>query len=127
MLIYAFVLHLISISPPFITQAAIRAKGWSFLYNGIEPCVLRSLTYGSLRYAFYSPIKRYLSADNEEPSFELKVLSGSIAGCSAAYLCNPADLIKIRMQSSPHHNYTGIIDAFKQVRDNFTSTISLIR
>lgn len=97
-----------------IMQSALRSKGWRFLYNGIEPCILRSMTYGSLRYAFYSPTKRLFGVEKES-SFMTKVLSGSISGSVAAFLCNPTDLIKIRMQSSAHHKYKNIVDAFKQV------------
>lgn len=48
------------------------------------------------------------------------MLAGSIAGGLASAVCNPTDLIKVRLQTDmakrgAAKRYTGIVDAFTQI------------
>lgn len=90
------------------------------LFWGLEAALLRSVTYGSFRYAFYSPIKRIFgnSGDDAPASFMTKVLSGCFAGCMASAVCNPTDLIKVRMQTGNHIGYGTISSATKSIVHN---------
>lgn len=88
------------------------------LFLGIEAALLRSATYGSIRYSIYNPIKQQIDGSQHNSSTISKIISGSISGCLASAICNPTDLIKVRMQSSTSHynyNYTGILDACRKI------------
>lgn len=91
---------------------------WHSLFFGLKPALLRSTTYGSLRYGFYAPIKNHLTNNFDFSPFFLKVLSGSLSGWFSAALCNPTDLIKVRMQAQSSFNYTGLWNAFTSIVRN---------
>lgn len=88
--------------------------GIQSLFNGLSSALLRSVTYGAIRYAIYSPIKKIIESEFN-PSLGTKLLSGSLAGCLASALCNPTDLIKVRMQQSSIYHYTGVFDAIGKI------------
>ena len=68
--------------------------------KGIEASALREATYSTMRIGLYEPIKRAVGADNPEtaPVWK-KYLAGALAGLCGSAISNPADLVKIRMQS----------------------------
>lgn len=77
-----------------------REEGLSALYRGIYAASLRELSYSSLRFGLYEPIKHLLGArDPRTAPFYKKVLAGLSAGAFAAAVASPTDLLKIRMQS----------------------------
>lgn len=81
----------------------LRAEGVRRLYAGLPPALLRSLTYGSLRIGFYEPLKAALSSqfggESTAHTLPLRALAGAVSGATAAALCAPADVLKIRLQS----------------------------
>jgi hypothetical protein len=44
-----------------------------------------------------------------------KVFAGSLCGCLASGICNPTDLVKIRMQTQGPYLYSSIYDAIKKI------------
>jgi hypothetical protein len=83
-----------------VCRNVLTNEGVYGFFNGVEAALLRSLTYGSLRYAFYNPIKSLLNQNSTDPkALTTKILSGSLSGCIASAICNPTDLIKVRMQA----------------------------
>ena len=71
------------------------------LFDGLEAALLRQITYGSLRYGMYPLILAYVSSFiSTNHQILTKFLSGLLTGIIASGLCNPTDLIKVRMQAS---------------------------
>ena len=80
----------------------VAREGGSALFKGIQPALLRQATYGGMRYGLYAPIRNALGVDPNLPKHEIpivkKIIAGAGAGAIGSFLCNPTDLIKIRMQ-----------------------------
>lgn len=86
------------------------------LFLGVNPALLRAVTYGSFRYAIYSPIKDGLSTEEYANTIHLKILSGCISGCIASAVFSPTDLIKVRMQTGwGNEGYRTILQSFGTV------------
>lgn len=83
------------------TLHVIRHEGWHSLWKGASPALARQATYGGLRLSLYEPLKAFLcdiSQCNQESLF-LKIASGCAAGATASFICNPTDVIKVRMMA----------------------------
>lgn len=81
-------------------------EGFSGLWKGTSPAIVRELIYTSSRMGCYKPIKDQVHAwklqAGGKPGPETileKLLAGGTAGGCAAFVGSPADLIKARMQS----------------------------
>jgi len=101
-----------------------RAEGWSALYSGIRPALLRQATYGSLRMGLYEPCKvalqRAFSLASQEPPSSpllLRGLAGALSGSLSSFICSPTDLLKVRMQadSTGARGYRGVGDALRKI------------
>jgi hypothetical protein len=80
--------------------SVLRGEGVRRLYAGLPPALLRALSYGSLRIGLYEPLKAALAEGRGEAhSLPLRLAAGALSGASAAALCAPADVLKIRLQS----------------------------
>jgi len=104
-------------------RAIISKEGFSALWKGLSPALLRQSTYGSMRYGFYSPFKKFLGVPDNSKLVPLwkKVLAGSAAGAISSIVANPTDLVKIRMQADGmagtqgSRNYGGLLWAFVKI------------
>lgn len=69
--------------------------------KGLEPALWRQATYGSMRYGFYTPIKELLAPGVEKQDLHLghKITAGALSGALSSAICNPADLVKVRMMA----------------------------
>lgn len=79
-----------------------REEGIRGLSKGLEPSILREITYSSIRIGGYEPIRRVLSYDNENPQYTspfIKYLAALLCGSIGSALANPLDLIKTRFQA----------------------------
>ncbi|KXJ23121.1 kidney mitochondrial carrier protein 1 [Exaiptasia diaphana] len=76
-----------------------KEEGVMALYNGVAPALLRQATYGSLKLGLYHAIKRMLIKDPKDEKLYLNVIAGIIAGSLSSAICNPTDVLKIRMQA----------------------------
>jgi hypothetical protein len=82
-----------------MTARIARTEGVKGLYRGYSAAMLREMTYSSIRFGLYDPIKVLLGAtDPKNTPFYKKVAAGLSAGAFAASLMSPTDLLKIRMQ-----------------------------
>ena len=83
-------------------RQTLRREGFRALFSGLSPALLRQATYGSMRYGLYTPIKSLLGIPRETPKHEIplgmKIVAGASSGAISSAICNPADLIKVRMQ-----------------------------
>eukprot|EP00300_Choanocystis_sp_HF-7_P041832 c8617_g1_i1.p2 GENE.c8617_g1_i1~~c8617_g1_i1.p2 ORF type:complete len:303 (+),score=56.20 c8617_g1_i1:152-1060(+) len=98
-----------------------RKEGFKAFFKGLAPALLRQSTYGSLRYGLYTPIKGILGLGTDaNPPLWKKIVAGAAAGAISSAVCNPTDLIKVRLQadgmsagSTPR--YRGMWDAFRTI------------
>lgn len=100
----------------------VREEGLLALYKGVQPALLRQATYGSLRIGLYEPIKAYVSASLDggrtgasagTPSLFTKLLSGVLCGGLASAVCNPTDVVKVRMMAD--NTAAGVAPRYKNV------------
>jgi hypothetical protein len=75
----------------------IRNEGIVALFSGLTPALIRQACYGSLRYGLYPYFQSILIAIKSP--LLLKLGAGCLSGALASGLCNPTDLIKVRMQA----------------------------
>lgn len=89
--------------PGDCAKKLVLAEGPAALFKGLAPALVRQATYGSLRFAAYGPIRNSLGVLPGTPKTEIplwkKVLAGLSAGALAAAVCNPTDLLKVRLQT----------------------------
>ncbi|GAB5368027.1 hypothetical protein AAMO2058_001282500 [Amorphochlora amoebiformis] len=105
-----------------ITTAAtmLREEGIFVFWRGTSPAILRQATYGTLRIGLYSRAKAYIGIEEGSAKADplRKMSAGVISGSAAAAICNPTDLIKVRMQSGIHrgqNRYRGILHAVSTI------------
>jgi hypothetical protein len=79
-----------------------------FWYGLMQPGLLascsREIFYSSLRFAIYPNLRNFFRSDSHHlgfVAFSEKFGAGLIAGAVGSSIANPADLLKIRMQSEP--------------------------
>lgn len=108
-------------------SSLIKQEGPLGFYRGLAPSLMRESSYSSLRLGLYEPIRDaivrilssnstenvpgalHLQASQVEPvagssSLAVKFAAGATSGILGSGLANPADLIKVRMQSSQTGN-----------------------
>ena len=85
-------------------SATVRAKARARSV-GMVPSALRELSYSTLRFGLYKPIKTAIGAgtQRETPLWKM-VVAGGLAGGVASYIANPTDLLKTRMQADLTQN-----------------------
>eukprot|EP00929_Paragymnodinium_shiwhaense_P079816 TRINITY_DN41605_c0_g1_i1.p1 TRINITY_DN41605_c0_g1~~TRINITY_DN41605_c0_g1_i1.p1 ORF type:complete len:302 (+),score=71.55 TRINITY_DN41605_c0_g1_i1:61-966(+) len=106
----------------------LRSEGPSAFFKGLTPALLRQSTYGSLRYGLYVPARNMLGVDPSRPKeipMWKKVAAGAGVGAAASGLCNPTDLVKVRLQtdgmlkasdgSDLPRRYSGVLDCLKKI------------
>lgn len=74
-------------------------EGLRALYNGVAPALLRQATYGTIKIGMYHGIKRIIVKNPQDETFYYNIISGVVAGAVSSALCNPTDLLKVRMQA----------------------------
>jgi solute carrier family 25 protein 14/30 len=95
-------LHTAYFGLPATLKKIVREEGFLGLTKGLEPSMLREISYSSIRFGGYEPLRRVLSTNNEDPrsttpivKFSAALLSGGIGSA----LANPFDLVKTRFQA----------------------------
>ena len=86
----------------------LKKEGLRGLYKGMAPAAARDLSYSSLRFGLYIPIKKMmgnLSGESKGPEpLWSKIVSGGLAGGIGASIANPFDFLKARMQADSSAN-----------------------
>ncbi|CAG9323356.1 unnamed protein product [Blepharisma stoltei] len=85
-----------------LAQSAVAQKGWSALYTGFGPALLRTFTFGIGRTYIYH---HFLSSEaNQDRYHSVSTISKTVCAMTAsfimAFLLNPLDVILTRMQAS---------------------------
>ena len=73
------------------------AEGLSGLYRGFSAAGFREMTYSSLRFGLYEPIKVAIGAGGKNSKPWQNVTAGLLAGTIAAGVASPTDLLTARM------------------------------
>ncbi|XP_013413713.1 calcium-binding mitochondrial carrier protein Aralar1 [Lingula anatina] len=96
----------------------IRDLGLFGLYKGARACFLRDIPFSAIYFPTYAHTKKSLADSNGYNAPYTLLLAGAIAGCPAAYLATPADVIKTRLQVEARKGqstYNGVIDCARKV------------
>ena len=72
-------------------------EGVTGLYRGFSAAAFREMTYSSLRFGLYEPIKIAIGANGKESAPWQNVTAGLLAGTVAAGVASPTDLLTARM------------------------------
>lgn len=81
------------------TRNLLQEGGARALYRGVEPAVVRALSYGCLRLGLYEPCRDLIApADKKKVHAGHKLLAGVMSGSFATALSNPLDVAKVRLQ-----------------------------
>ncbi|KAK3603298.1 hypothetical protein CHS0354_025903 [Potamilus streckersoni] len=104
-----------------IALKLLREKGLFGLYQGCGATLLRDVSFS----AIYFPLFAHLNAKGKrregsnQAVFYHSFISGCLAGCTAAFLVTPLDVVKTRLQTlhkgKGEETYKGIIDCFVKV------------
>ncbi|EDQ89116.1 uncharacterized protein MONBRDRAFT_32549 [Monosiga brevicollis MX1] len=84
------------------TLLAIRgAGGWTALQAGVHASMLREGSKNLFRIGCYQPILDFLRGEESRTQVAVwkRLLAGACSGSISAYICNPLDLIKTRIQA----------------------------
>eukprot|EP00927_Polykrikos_kofoidii_P060450 TRINITY_DN5542_c0_g2_i1.p1 TRINITY_DN5542_c0_g2~~TRINITY_DN5542_c0_g2_i1.p1 ORF type:complete len:337 (+),score=42.67 TRINITY_DN5542_c0_g2_i1:173-1183(+) len=103
-----------------------RREGPLAFTKGLAPTVLRQLSYGSLRFGLYSECKQLLGVNSQTAASSAvfsRLAAGVVAGSTAAFVCNPIDLIKVRMQADGMRAVGEAPPAYRGVTDAFVSIV----
>lgn len=81
-------------------RLVVAEEGVGALWKGMLPAACRELSYSTLRFGLYKPIKAALGAGTprDTPLWKM-VAAGGAAGGVASFIANPTDLLKTRMQN----------------------------
>lgn len=103
-------------------RVILAEEGLLAFTKGAQAAIARQLTYGSLRFGLYAQCKDILGVSKQhESALGPKLVAGVVSGGVAACICNPTDLIKVRMQaegmraSSQTPHYSGILHAASSI------------
>ena len=74
-------------------------EGIRGIYKGISASFCRESTYSTIRLGLYEPYKNLVGAKEENAPLYLQAVAGLCSGLTGAMFTNPADLLKVRMQT----------------------------
>lgn len=79
--------------------AVVRADGVRGLYAGLSGSILRQATLIGARIGVFDALKNVVAGPGGSLTFSQSVACGVAAGAASAAVCNPADLVMVRMQA----------------------------
>lgn len=85
----------------------VREEGPMGLWKGMAPSALRELSYSTLRFGLYAPIKKLVNSvgtsggeKQQKETLLSKIVAGGLAGGIGSAIATPLDLIKTQTQAS---------------------------
>ena len=95
-----------------------KQEGFRALWKGYNPALLRQVSYTGIQLVIYAPIRDFISAGKEanDISFFRRVAASGSAGVLSIVLCNPADVLKTRMQSTTGRNAASMATVFRDIQ-----------
>ncbi|XP_076632563.1 mitochondrial 2-oxoglutarate/malate carrier protein [Colletes latitarsis] len=103
-----------------IVSSIVEKEGFLAFYSGLSAGLLRQGTYTTTRLGIYTWLFEVASKDSQ-PSFLLKALIGSTAGCIGAFVGTPAEVALIRMTAdgrlpfAERRNYKNVFNALVRI------------
>jgi len=96
-----------------------RSEGLRGVQRGLSICIVRDAVKSFFRIGLYSPLMSKVHPDGRAP-FWKRMMAGGFCGGFSAAICNPLDLIKVRVQTTGglntvHHIAESGFSAFKNV------------
>ncbi|KAJ8600568.1 hypothetical protein CTAYLR_008170 [Chrysophaeum taylorii] len=86
-----------------VARSIIVHEGFSALWKGLAPALVRQCSYTGLSLVLYEPIRDAIAGKDvakHEMPFWKRVLAGGTAGGTSIFVMNPTDVLKARMQNS---------------------------
>jgi len=98
-----------------VLYEGISKEGPLALFNGLKPALVRQATYGTLKMTMYQHFKERFAHKKLRGEY-VNLLSAAASGALSSAMCNPTDLIKVRLQGGdPKFQYRGMTDAFTSI------------
>ncbi|KAI9633646.1 mitochondrial carrier domain-containing protein [Dioszegia hungarica] len=79
-------------------RKTVANEGILGLWGGGTGTLLRQMTYSMMRFAIYDTVKAKIHTDSSPMPVWKLVAAGSVAGSVSAGICNPGEIIMVRMQ-----------------------------
>jgi len=77
----------------------VKNEGFSGLYQGLPPALLRHIVYSGIRIGIYEQIRDALKGNSNEFPLWKKAVAGATAGVIGQFFASPTDLVKVRLQA----------------------------
>jgi hypothetical protein len=87
-------------------------------FDGLDAALIRQLFYGTLRFGLYPVCQQLIllaivwDVTRPPPASLVRVLAGFCCGAIASFICNPADLVKVRIQGKYRGQYSSALAAY---------------
>nr|CAI5843039.1 unnamed protein product [Callosobruchus analis] len=107
-----------------VVMNMVKAEGPLAFFKGASATMLRDIKFAMIYFPLFAKLNAVgpKKEGSGESQFWVNFLAGGGAGCTAAVLCTPADVIKTRLQTATkgkgENTYTGIMDAFSTILRN---------
>eukprot|EP00475_Leptophrys_vorax_P009704 TRINITY_DN1641_c0_g3_i1.p1 TRINITY_DN1641_c0_g3~~TRINITY_DN1641_c0_g3_i1.p1 ORF type:complete len:308 (+),score=66.52 TRINITY_DN1641_c0_g3_i1:119-1042(+) len=98
-----------------MAKSIIRSEGPTALFKGFAPALLRQVAYTSITMVLYQPVRNVLgSADNPDPGYLVKLVSGGISGGVGVATVNPVEVVKVGLQAD-HSGSLSVRDTVRRI------------
>lgn len=84
----------------------ITEEGFFALYSGLGPAAARQLIYGGLKRGLYRTFQNWTGSRGSKSAIVQDLMLASSSGAISAFVCNPVDIMKVRMQSRGYSFHT---------------------
>lgn len=98
-------------------KSIVADKGFSGLYKGLTPTILKQGSNQGIRFLVYEDTKRVLK-NLGMTDVLATLIGGGVAGAASVFANTPVDVIKTLMQGLEAHKYKNSVDCFMQVLKN---------
>ncbi|XP_051962453.1 mitochondrial glutamate carrier 1-like, partial [Xyrauchen texanus] len=103
-----------------IAQEQLRRKGIQGLYKGLGATLMRDIPFSVVYFPLFAHLNQLgKSSEDENAPFYWSFISGCAAGCTAAVVVSPCDVVKTRLQllnkSANEDTYNGVTDCIRKI------------
>jgi solute carrier family 25 protein 34/35 len=99
-------------------RATWAREGVSGVQRGLALSCVRDGTKCFFRLGLFDPIVAWAQPGGGQAALHVQLLAGGVSGCVASLLCNPLDLVKVRIQSSG-----GLVRSHHAISDLSTAAV----
>lgn len=102
-------------------RGIVLEEGWRSLYKGLSPALLRQTFKSGFQLTGYKRIRELFVGENGQTGLHHKVLSAMSAGVIAQLVCNPCDVLKVRLQADGMRIHRQGVPQYKGIRSCATA------